>query len=231
MANKTAIVTGASGNMGQAVVKKFLAKGYHVIGTIVPKDPAPFDIEDEKLEKVIVDLMSEDDAEKFIEQVIAKYGTVDAVIATVGGFAMGTVANTKTADIYKQYKLNFETAYNVARPAFVQMLLQKTGRIFLIGSKPGLSAVNSKGMIAYGLGKSLIFRLAELMNAEAKGTDVVVNVVVPSTIDTPQNRKAMPDADFTAWVKPEAIANVIYFYCTGDAAALREPVIKIYNNG
>ena len=231
MANKTAIVTGASGNMGQAVVKKFLAEGYHVIGTIVPKDPAPFDIEDEKLEKVIVDLMSEDDAEKFIEQVIAKYGTIDAVIATVGGFAMGTVANTKTADIYKQYKLNFETAYNVARPAFVQMLLQKTGRIFLIGSKPGLSAVNSKGMIAYGLGKSLIFRLAELMNAEAKGTDVVVNVVVPSTIDTPQNRKAMPDADFTAWVKPEAIANVIYFYCTGDAAALREPVIKIYNNG
>lgn len=231
MANKTAIVTGASGNMGQAVVKKFLAEGYHVIGTIVPKDPAPFDIEDEKLEKVIVDLMSEEDTEKFVQQVIAKYGTVDAVIATVGGFAMGTVANTKTADIYKQYQLNFETAYNVARPAFVQMLLQKTGRIFLIGSKPGLSAVNSKGMIAYGLGKSLIFRLAELMNAEAKGTNVVVNVVVPSTIDTPQNRKAMPDADFTAWVKPEAIANVIYFYCTGDAAVLREPVIKIYNNG
>jgi len=150
-----------------------------VVGTIVPNDPAPFDIADDKLEKVVVDLMSEDDAEKFVHNVVAKYGTVDAVVATVGGFAMGTVANTKTSDIYKQYKLNFETAYNVARPAFVQMLEQKSGRIFLIGSKPGLSAVNGKGMIAYGLGKSLIFRLAELMNAEAKGTGVVTSVVVP----------------------------------------------------
>ncbi|GAB2834480.1 Rossmann-fold NAD(P)-binding domain-containing protein [Ferruginibacter profundus] len=231
MANKTAIVTGASGNMGQAVVKKFLTEGYNVVGTIVPNDPAPFDIADDKLEKVVVDLMSEEDAEKFVQNVVAKYGTVDAVVATVGGFAMGTVANTKTSDIYKQYKLNFETAYNVARPAFVQMLQQKSGRIFLIGSKPGLSAVNGKGMIAYGLGKSLIFRLAELMNAEAKGTGVVTSVVVPSTIDTPQNRKAMPDADTSAWVKPEAIAAAIYFYCTPDAAVLREPVIKVYNNG
>jgi len=230
MANKTAIVTGASGNMGQAVIKKFIEEGYNVVGTIVPNDPMPFDINDEKLEKVIVDLMNEEDSEKFVQNVIAKYKTVDAAVLTVGGFAMGTVANTKTSDIYKQYKLNFETAYNIARPVFVQMLQQKTGRIFLIGSKPGLSAANGKGMIAYGLGKSLIFRLAELMNAEAKGTNVVTTVVVPSTIDTPQNRKGMPDADFSSWVQPEAIAAVIYFYCSNDAAVLREPVIKIYNN-
>lgn len=230
MANKTATVTGASGNMGQAVVKKFLAQGYTVVGTIVPNDPVPFDVVDAKLEKVIVDLMNEEDAEKFVQTVAAKYGSVDVAVLTVGGFAMGSVADTKTSDIHKQYKLNFETAYNVARPAFVQMLQQKAGRIFLIGSKPGLSAVNSKGMVAYGLGKSLIFRLAELMNAEAKGTNVVTSVVVPSTIDTPQNRKAMPDADASTWVKPEAIADVISFYCSDDAAALREPVIKIYNN-
>src|SRR5882724_9792425 len=230
MANKTVIITGASGNMGQAVVKKFLAEGYNVVGTIVPNDPAPFDIADAKLEKIIVDLMSEDDAEKFVQNVVEKYGTVYAAVLTVGGFAMGTVANTKTSDIYKQYKLNFETAYNVARPAFVQMLQQKTGRIFLIGSKPGLSADNSKGMIAYGLGKSLIFRLAELMNAEAKGTNVVTSVVVPGTIDTMQNRKAMPDADFSAWIKPGAIASVIHYYCTSEAETLREPVIKLYNN-
>ena len=107
---------------------------------------------------------------------------------------------------------------------------QNSGRIFIIGSKPGLSSVNSKGMVAYGLAKSLIFRLAELMNAEAKGTNVVVSVIVPSTIDTPQNRKSMPDADPAKWVKPEAIADVIYFYCTDAAAVLREPVIKMYNN-
>jgi len=227
---KTAIVTGASGNMGQAVIKKFIDEGFKVIGTIIPNDPVPIDFPADKLDKVVVDLMNEDDSAKFINDVTSKYGSVDAAVLTVGGFAMGSVAETKTSDIAKQYKLNFETAYNVARPVFVQMMKQNSGRIFIIGSKPGLSSVNSKGMVAYGLAKSLIFRLSELMNAEAKGTNVVVSVIVPSTIDTPQNRKSMPDADHAKWVKAEAIADVIYFYCTDAAAVLREPVIKVYNN-
>ena len=227
---KTAIVTGASGNMGQAVIKKFIDEGYKVIGTIIPNDPVPIDFPEDKLDKVVVDLMNEDDSARFVQDITSKYGSVDAAVLTVGGFAMGSIAETKTSDIAKQYKLNFETAYNVARPVFTQMIKQTTGRIFIIGSKPGLSAVNSKGMVAYGLAKSLIFRLAELMNGEAKGTNVVVSVIVPSTIDTPQNRKSMPDADPSKWVKPEAIADVIHFYCTDQAAVLREPVIKVYNN-
>ena len=227
---KTAIITGASGNMGQAVIKKFIEEGFKVIGTVIPNDPVPMDFPADKLDKVVVDLMNEDDSAKFVNDVTSKYGSVDAAVLTVGGFAMGSVAETKTSDIAKQYKLNFETAYNVARPVFVQMMKQNNGRIFIIGSKPGLSSVNSKGMVAYGLAKSLIFRLAELMNAEAKGTNVVVSVIVPSTIDTPQNRKSMPDADPAKWVKTEAIADVIYFYCTDAAAVLREPVIKMYNN-
>ena len=227
---KVAIVTGASGNMGQAVVKKFIAEGYYVIGTIPPNDTVPMDFPADKFEKIVVDLESEDDSQKFVGAILEKHDSVDAAILTVGGFAMGKIADTKTADIAKQYKLNFETAYNVARPVFVQMLKQNSGRIFIIGSKPGLSAKNGKGMVAYGLAKSLIFRLAELMNDEAKGKNVVTSVVVPSTIDTPQNRKAIPDANFDNWVKPEAIADVIYWYCTGEAAVLREPVLKVYNN-
>src|SRR5258706_7703257 len=112
----------------------------------------------------------------------------------------------------------------------MQMMKQSNGRIFIIGSRPGLDAKSGKGMVAYGLAKSLIFRLAELMNDEAKGHNVVTSVVVPSTIDTPQNRKSMPDAKFDNWVKPEAIADVIYWYCTDEASVLREPVIKVYNN-
>jgi len=68
------------------------------------------------------------------------------------------------------------------------------------------------------------------MNDEAKGYNVVTSVVVPSTIDTPQNRKSMPDADPSKWVKPEAIADVINFYCSDEASVLREPIIKVYNN-
>ena len=227
---KTIIITGASGNLGQAVVKKFLAEGYNVIGTIIPNDPVAIDINDSRFEKVVVDLMSEEASQKFVESIILKYKTIDAAVLTVGGFAMGKIAETKTSDISKQYKLNFETAYNVSRPVFIQMMQQKSGRIFMIGSKAGSNMKNSKGVVAYGLAKSMIFRLAELMNDEAKGHNVVANVIVPSTIDTPQNRQSMPDADFSKWVKAEQIADVIYFYCTDKAAVLREPVIKVYNN-
>ena len=164
---------------------------------------------------------------KFVAAMVSKYENIEAVVLTVGGFALGKIADTKTGDIEKQYKLNFETAYNIARPAFAHMMEKKTGRIFLIGSRPGMNATDGKGMIAYGLAKSLLFRLAALMNEESKGTNVVTSVIVPSTIDTPPNRKSMPDADFDAWVKPEAIADVIYFYCTEEAAVLRQPVIKV----
>ncbi len=227
---KTVIVTGASGNMGQAVVKKFLLEGFKVVATVVPNDPVVFDPEDKGLDIVTVDLMSESDTAQFVLSVIEKYKSIDAVVLTVGGFAMGSMKDTGSADIYKQYKLNFETAYHVVRPVFEKMMEQKKGRIFMIGSKPGLNARFGKGMVAYGLSKSLIFRLAELLNEEAKGTNVITTVIVPSTIDTPQNRKSMPHVDFKTWVKPESIADSIYFYCTETAVALREPVLKLYNN-
>jgi NAD(P)-dependent dehydrogenase (short-subunit alcohol dehydrogenase family) len=227
---KTAIVTGATGNLGQAIVKKFITEGYKVIGTSTSNDTTQLDVPADQFEKVVVDLMNEDDASKFVIDVVAKHGKIDAVVLTVGGFAMGKIADTTTADINKQYGLNFETAYNVARPAFMQMTKQNSGRIFFIGSRPGLDAKNGKGMVAYGLGKSLIFRLAELMNDEARGTNVVTSVLVPSTIDTPQNRKAIPDGNPSNWVKPEAIADIIYFHCTDAASVIREPVIKVYNN-
>ena len=227
---KTAIVTGASGNLGQAVVNKFLKEGYNVIGTVIPNDLVPLHFDSDHFEKVVVDLMDEDDAKKFVDAVISKYETIDAVILTVGGFAMGSIADTSGADIMKQYKLNFATAYNVARPAFLQMINQNSGRIFMIGSRPGLQSSFSNGMVAYGLAKSLLFRLTEMMNIEAKGKNIVASIVVPSTIDTPQNRESMPKADFNSWVSPEAIASIIYFHCTEEAAALRETVIKVYNN-
>src|SRR6185436_2917530 len=227
---KTASVTGASGNMGHAVVKKFIDQGFKVIGTVIPNDPVAMDFPADKFEKIVVDLMNEGAAQQFIDTILSTHKTIDAAVLTVGGFATGKITETKTSDILKQYKLNFETAYNVARPIFTQMLKQNSGRIFLIGSKPGLDHRNGKGMVAYGLAKSLIFRLAELMNDESKGTDIVTSVIVPSTIDTPQNRQSMPDAKFDNWVKPEAIADIIYFHCSPEASALREPVIKIYNN-
>ena len=225
---ETILVTGAAGNLGKAVAEKFIKENCTVIGTVAEQHELVSD--NKNFETVLVDLTDEKISADLIESIIKKHTKINVAVLTVGGFAMGKIADTKTSDIYKQYKLNFETAYNIAQPVFIQMMKQNNGRIFLIGSKPGLDAKNSKGMIAYGLSKSLIFRLAELMNDEAKGKNVVVNVIVPGTIDTPQNRKAMPDADFSKWTKAEAIADIIFWYCSSEASVLREPVIKVYNN-
>lgn len=224
------IVTGAAGNLGQAIVKKFLSVGSQVIGTITPRDAVQHLNDQQQYEQVTVDLMSEQAAQEFVDEIMSKHGKIDTAILTVGGFAMGKIADTSTAAIFKQYQLNFETAYNIARPVFVQMMKKGKGSIFLVGSRPGLAATMGDGMVAYGLTKSLIFRLAEIMNEEAKGTNVVVSVIVPSTIDTPQNRQSMPKADFESWVKPEEIAEVVYFYASQPATVIREPVIKIYKN-
>ncbi len=227
---KTVIITGVSGNLGRAVSKKFLAEGYRVIGTLLPKDPAGLFVPHEYFETASVNLTEEEAARQFVSSVSSRNGTIDAAVLTVGGFAMGSIAETGTTAVSQQLQLNFETAYNIARPVFLQMMKQGSGRIFLIGARPGLDMHNSKGMVAYGLAKSLIFRLAELMNDEARETNVVTSVVVPSTIDTPQNRKSMPDADPSKWVNADSIAGIIHFYCRDEAATLREPVIKVYNN-
>jgi NAD(P)-dependent dehydrogenase (short-subunit alcohol dehydrogenase family) len=228
MVMNTVIVTGASGNLGQAVVKKFLKEGFKVIGTVHHNEGYAGD---EMYETAIVDLTNEDNSQQFVQSVIAKHEHIDAAVLTAGGFAMNKISEMKTADVASQYRLNFETAFNIARPVFLQMLAQKSGRIFLIGSRQGLDAKGGRGSVAYTLSKSLLFRLAELMNEEAKGTGVVTSVVVPGTIDTPQNREAMPGASFGNWVKPEEIAEVIHFYCTGQGKILREPILKVYGNG
>lgn len=225
---KTAIITGATGNLGKAVVTKFIDEDYTVIGTVHNKS-APDDSANHTFEEVAIDLLNEESCQKFVQDVVEKHLKIDVAVLTAGGFTMGNVESTTTGDIYKQYQLNFETTYNLARFIFIQMMEQNSGRIFLLGSRQGLEASKGKGVVAYTLSKSLIFRLAEILNAEAKGKDVVTTVIVPSTIDTPQNRISMPEADFSSWVKPSEIADSIFFYSGETANAIREPVIKIFN--
>ena len=226
MLSKTIIVTGASGNLGKAIVKKFIDKEYNVIGIVHKKQN---NISGENnLEETELDLLNEENSEKFVSGVVEKYGAIDVAVLTAGGFASGNIDKTKTSDITQQYQLNFETAYNIARPVFLQMMKQGNGRIFLIGSRQGLNILKGKSAVAYSFSKSLLFRLAELLNAEAKGKNVVASVIVPSIIDTPSNRESMPDANFSDWVAPSAIADVIYFYSSNEGNPIREPVIKMY---
>jgi len=229
-AQKTVIITGAAGGLGSTVTKTFLEKGYKVIATVASEKSKNSLEAHNNLDIYAVDLGDEKQAEDFVTSAIAKYGKIDAVLLLAGGFAMGGVTATKGDDIKKQLSINFETAYYVARPLFEHMLENNNGRIIFIGARPALKSAQGKNLVAYSLSKSLLFKLAEFMNETAKGKNVTATVVVPSTIDTPVNRQAMPDANFNDWVQPSALANILEFVVNDKSASLREPVLKVYNN-
>jgi NAD(P)-dependent dehydrogenase (short-subunit alcohol dehydrogenase family) len=227
---KTIIITGANGNLGSAVTKEFLDKGYKVVATVITEAMKNDFASHENLEVQVVNLTNEGDSNSFVQSVIEKHKTVDAALLLVGGFAAGDIASTKLDDIKKQVSLNFDTAYNVARPLYQHMVQNNNGRIVFIGARPALNAAQGKGFMAYALSKSLLFKLAEFLNEDAKGKNVTATVVVPSTLDTPLNRKSMPDVDPDIWVKPSVLAEILEFVVNNKSSVLRESVLKVYNN-
>jgi len=227
---KTVIITGANGNLGSAVTKEFLDKGYKVVATVITEAMKNDFVPNENLEVQVVNLTDEEETNSFVQAVIDKYKKVDAALLLVGGFAAGDIAATKLEDIKKQVSLNFDTAYNVTRSLYAHMLQNNNGKIIFIGARPALNAAQGKGLVAYGLSKSLLFKLAEYLNEDAKGKNVTATVVAPSTLDTPLNRKSMPDVDPAIWVKPSALAEILEFVVNDKGSVLRETVLKVYNN-
>jgi NAD(P)-dependent dehydrogenase (short-subunit alcohol dehydrogenase family) len=227
---KTIIITGASGNLGTAVTKEFLDKDYRVIATI-SGEMARADLQPHaNLDISVVNLINETETADFVKKAIQKYHVIDAALLLVGGFAMGDISSTSGDDLHKQIALNFETAYYVTRPLFEHMMMKKSGNIVFIGARPALNPAQGKGLIAYSLSKSLLFKLAEFLNEAAKGVNVSVSVIVPSTLDTPLNRKSMPDANPGNWVEPSEIAETLEFLVSDKSKSLRETVLKIYKN-
>ena len=227
---KNILITGAAGNLGKATVERFIADGYSVIATVTPGKSLGY-ATSVPVEVLEADLTNELKAQEVVSKTVAAHKTIDAAILLVGGFSPGKIIDTDQAGIRKMFALNFESAFLVAKPVFLQMMKQPTGgRIVFVGARPALQAKDGKNMVAYGLSKSLIFKLSEYLNAEGATKNVVSTVVVPSTIDTLVNRKAMPNADFSSWVSPESIAGIFSFIASAEASALRDPVFKMYGN-
>ena len=227
---KTILITGANGGLGAVTVKKFLDKGYKVIAVDNSGTHLGFAAAHDNFELKSVDATNEAEVSAFVEEIIELYDNIDGALMLVGSFAMGDIAATDGEALRKMYSINFETAYFFARPLFAHMLEKGYGRITFVGARPALKPEQGKGVLAYSLTKGMLFHLADLLNATAKGKNIVASVIAPSTIDTAANRKSMPDADFSAWVKPEEIASLLELICSEEGNALREPIYKIYNN-
>ncbi|QEC51830.1 short-subunit dehydrogenase [Anseongella ginsenosidimutans] len=232
---KNIIITGAAGNLGKAVSVHFLKKKYRVIALVRDAGEAEalsgsVDLDAANLQVEALDLTDEQAVEAVSGKVIRDYGNIDAALLLAGGFAMGNIHTTSMQDIKSQLAINFETAYPLARHIFRHMLEKGSGRLVFVGTRPALKPADGKNMIAYALSKSLLFNLSEQLNEEAAGTNVVSSVIVPSTIDTPANRAAMPKADFDKWVKSQQIAELLHLICSETGAPLRETVLKIYGH-
>ena len=227
---KTIVITGANGNLGAVTVKKFLEHDYRVIAIARSGSELGFASRNKNFELHQLDLSDEKASLLFIKEAISLYGSIEGGLFLAGGFAMGNIESTTGDALKKMFALNFETAYHISRILFEHMLQNGYGRLVFIGAKSVLQPEHAKNSVAYALSKSLLFSLADILNAGAKSENVTASVVVPSTIDTAPNREAMPGADWSKWVKPEQIADVLEFICSDKGLSLREPIYKVYND-
>jgi NAD(P)-dependent dehydrogenase (short-subunit alcohol dehydrogenase family) len=225
---RTILITGAKGNLGGAVLSKFLENDFQVAALV--SDRRTNNLKETAMLKTFpLDLLDEDKVQKTVSQVVGVFGKIDMAVLTAGGFTMGGLADTGEEELNKMYRLNFLTAYHVARQVFLQMQKQEDGgQVVLTGSRPAIHPRSAVNMLSYALGKSLVFRLAEVINEDGKNSGITASVIVPGIIDTAQNREAMPDADFNTWVSASEIADNIYHLATPAGKQLRESIIKVY---
>jgi NAD(P)-dependent dehydrogenase (short-subunit alcohol dehydrogenase family) len=222
MEGKTVVVTGASGALGKVVVAASLAKGAWVAA--IDHAASQTATTRERIELGGVDLTDTTQAKKAIDAAASHFGRLDALINIAGGFAFETVADGDSKTWQRMYALNVLTALNASRSAIPHLAASGTGRIVNVGAMGALQA--SSGMGAYAASKAGVHRLTEALAAEWKGK-ITVNAVLPSTIDTAANRASMPNADFTKWVRPEELAEVILFLASDAASAVTGALLPV----
>lgn len=225
----TIILTGANGNLGQVVTSYLLSLDYQVIAVTGPGGTGSLPSHSH-LTIDEVDLFSEQQTASYIHSLTGRFPDIQAGVLLVGGFAMGRLAETSDQMLEDMIRLNFHTAFHVVKPLFSFFESKpEGGQFILIGSRPGLYPAEGTAFFAYSLSKSMVIRLAEYINAEGEGKHITASVIVPSTIDTPANRTAMPEADFSRWIPPSSIAEAIAFSLTGTGQTMHDHVMKMFN--
>lgn len=223
---RTVLITGAGGNLGRAAVSCFVSSGYRVIATVSPGKSLPYPIE-ENVHVCQVDLSNEGMVESLIQDIAATHGHLNAALLLTGTFTPGALATAGGSTLRKMFSINFETVYFTIRPLVNYMMGQSTGgKIVLIGAEAGLAGKGGVEEVAYALSKSLIFKLSDLVNAIGQPSNVSATVIVPGTLDTEANRKALAN-DVGRLVKPEHVAEKMMEICSQTDAFANVPVVAI----
>jgi NAD(P)-dependent dehydrogenase (short-subunit alcohol dehydrogenase family) len=229
------IVTGAAGNLGGAVTQAFQAAGAKLVLVDRAADRLPRlfpDLVDSPNHFLAtsVDLTKADAVETMVDETAKRFGRVDVLVNTAGGFRAGTPVHETPLETWDfMLNLNARTLFIASRAVIPHMLQQGSGSIVNVAARAALKG--GAKMAAYSVSKSAVVRLTESMAAELKKDGINVNCVLPGTIDTPQNRQAMPNADHSRWVKPEAIADAILFLASDAARVVQGAAIPVYGKG
>lgn len=230
--NRHIIITGGAGSLGSAVVQLLLDSGATCsVPCFNQAERDSFDLgnHDNVFTKVGVDLTDEDQAQSFFEDAVSANGSLWGSIHIAGGFGMGSIENTSKDGFMKQINLNLVTCYNSCRAAVQHFKSQGNGgRIVNIAARPALEPRQGKGMTAYTTAKAGVAALTQSLAAEVVEDDILVNAIAPSTIDTPQNREGMPNADFDKWPKPQQLAKQIVYLASPDNEVTRGSIVTVY---
>lgn len=220
------VVTGAAGGLGRAVTADFVAAGIHVIALDRPESLQRLTAEP-GVTHVTADLLDEADTERAIGDAAAAVGRLDGLVCLAGGFFGDTsVIDTAPERLQEQFALNVMTAYHCVHAMLPRFVAEGGGSIVVVGSRPAVSPV--AGSVAYGIAKLGVIKLIEQVTTEYREQGVRANAIIPSILDTPANRAAMPDADFERWVRPEQIAAVLRFLVSEDASVISGAAIPVY---
>ncbi len=220
---KVVAVTGGLGALGSAAVDALITAGARV--ALLDRAEAERQASAELLVLGGIDLAEPAAAEAAIARVADQFGGLDALVNIAGGFRWETVAagSIDTWDLL--YRINVRTCVSASRAALPHLLARGGGRVVNIGAMGALKGTN--GMGAYAASKAGVMRFTEALADELKDRAITVNAVLPSIIDTEQNRADMPDADFSRWVSPSALADVIVFLLGDGAAAVTGALIPV----
>jgi len=232
LADQVVLVTGAAGNLGSAIARAAAARGAKVVLADMRRDPLVAVAGEISGESLIVDgadVRSAEDCARLVAQAEAKFGRIDGLANTVGTFKVTDVAAGAAADWDFLMGLNALSALRLSEAVLPGMRARGHGRI--VHTAAGAGAKSFAGASVYCASKAAVMRIAEAISEENKALGVTANCVAPGTIDTPQNRAAMPDADHAVWVKPEDLAEVFAFLLSPAARAVTGATIPVFGKG
>jgi NAD(P)-dependent dehydrogenase (short-subunit alcohol dehydrogenase family) len=231
---KVAVVTGSTGALGRVVVKTLLDNGVRVVSTYRSEDKqrelADFVGETKgMLTSIQADVTDESSVQALFQKVIREHGRVDILLNIVGAYKGGAdMANIRLSDWDFMMNVNLKSTFLCCKAALPQMMIQNFGKIVNVAARTAFEKRFRSKNGAYAVSKAGVIVLTETIAEETKKFDININCIMPSTIDTPDNRQNFPDADFMKWVKPEQIANVILFLASEDSKTISGACIPVY---